>query len=42
MTTVRMFFAAFALVLLAGCADVAPTAPQDTPADFRGFLGSGN
>jgi hypothetical protein len=42
MTKARLFFAAFALVLLAGCADVAPTAPQDTPAAFRGFLGSGN
>ncbi len=42
MNTIRLFVAAFALVLLAGCADVAPTGPQESASDFRGFLGSGN
>lgn len=45
MSKFRLFAAIFAFTLLAGCADVAPTAPQDEAAEFGGgfggFLGGG-
>lgn len=43
MKKLRLLFAIFAVTMISGCIDVAPTAPQDCLEDCEdGIFGSGN